>query len=152
MALLMKKKGNLLLAILMFVFAIAIFVVGLFVGPTKGLDGKVSTMANLALGKDFNMKDLGNSFKHIKLNWFYTAAWALPIVTSLLALLLRRYRFINLLNTFVFAFAFISIFFSALPVMGIIDIIKSFYKPFLVILGLQGVGLVFAIINTELCR
>ncbi len=148
MALLMKKKGNLLLAILMLVFSIAIFVIGLFIGP----GGKESTMASLALGPAFSMKDLGNSFKHIKINWFYTAAWVLPIVTSLLALLLRRYRFVNLLNAFVFAFAFISVFFIMLPAVGIIDIIKSFYKPYLIVLGLQGAGLVFAIINTELCR
>ncbi|HBD06509.1 MAG TPA: hypothetical protein DCY93_03785 [Firmicutes bacterium] len=148
MALLMKKKGNLLLAILMLVFSVAILVIGLFIGPA----GKDVPLASLALGPAFSMKDLGNSLKHIKLNLFYTAAWVLPVVTSLLALLLRRYRLVNLLNAFVFAFAFISIFFALLPITGILDILKAFDKAYLVVLGLQGAGLVFAIINTELCR
>ncbi len=154
-----KKKGNLVLAILMFLIALSSFIAGMFIGPISMeiLGVKIeATMGQLALGQAFGFDTWDTfvkTFSIENINWFYLISWIAPVITSLLALILRRYRLVNLLNFVFFGLATATFIFGLFPSDNFIESLKNtIASSYIAIIGIQFVGSILAFVNTELCR
>lgn len=149
-SLIRKKKGNIVLAILMFVVGLFVLIYGLFLGaPGAGQ----TALSLTAIGLDAkHFSELIKVFKITNINWYYLIIWVGPFVTSLLALILRRYRMINVINLLMLGFVIASHVMFLLQVPGeFFDYISSL-KSYVPILIAHFVGFIFAVVNTELCR
>lgn len=162
MSVLRKSKGNLLIALLVFLLGLAIFVAGAFMGPGGVLKSNSTSLGTitywgLAFGKDLNLSNMGGSFKGLSINIIYLIAYIGPLVGSFLALLLRRFRFINLICFLAFFFSLCFPFVKLLADgyslgLSIQNILKSFDEIFYIFIIAQCCGSVLALVNLELCR
>lgn len=150
-SLIRKKKGNIILAILMFVIGLFVLIYGLFLGaPGYGQ----SALSLLAIGLDAkHFSELIKVFKITNINWSFLIIWVGPFVTSLLALILRRYRMINVINLLMFGLVIASHVMILLQAPGeFFGSYLSQLKSYVPILISHFVGFIFALVNTELCR
>lgn len=151
MSIIRKRRGNILIAAIMFALAIAVVICGFFFGPS----GKSLSFFSLAMGSSVNItfKNIIDSLKSAKINWVFLIAYAAPFVTSFLALIFRKYRTINLINFLAFLFAVLIPSIASLTLgASLSNLLKSYDVTYVIMLGLQLGGAAFAFINLELCR
>lgn len=163
MSVLRRSKGNLLIALLAFLLGLAIFIAGLFMGPGGVMSSKNSSLLGpvtywgYAFGKDFSFSNFSGSFKGLHINFIYLIAYIGPLIGSFLALLLRRFRFINLVCFLSFFFSlcfpFVVMVCDGLSMgLSIPNILKAIVDVFYIFIIAQAIGSVLALVNLELCR
>lgn len=162
MSALRRKKGNIAVAILMFLISIAYVVLVCFSPIYK----EVTTLSLV----DIAFKSSGTAFlnglfkpnmdyfKTIKfdnLDIFWTFVLIAPFISSLLAVFFKRYRLINALNFATMLVSAVALLFCTPQILLDVTIVSNF-NAFSITFAISGLLLaantLLALVNLELCR
>lgn len=172
MSALRRKKGNILIAVLMFLISLGALVLIAFNPildskcltssclPYPGMIDRIFGVSGFVTGEWKVHFDVLKNIKFQEADFFWLAVIAMPVITSFLALIFRRYRFFNALNFLTLGITVTALVFATTTaaighsdmVPNILNNADMFSKWYLIGIGCYGGSFVLSLINLELCR
>lgn len=158
MAALRRKKGSLIVALLSFISILAYVLIGITFSLYKDANITLVDLIFRTTGKwttelfKYNF-DMFKNIDFSSLNYVYVVAAFGPLLTTLISIFLKRFRFINTVNFIVLLLSFIS-----LNIVFVTDssLIKDSFSLFsnygIATISCLGFSTVLAYVNLQLCR